>query len=78
MEIEELSELIGLIYDAALDHGAWPVMLNRLADVLSAQCSVIGSLNSSTNDAAVTAPRTDPEYLRSFIEYWAGTPLCGK
>jgi len=66
----EFSELVGLIYDTALDPGVWPVMLNRLADALSAQCSVIGLLDSSTNAAAMTAPRTDPEYLRSFAEYW--------
>jgi hypothetical protein len=68
---EEFSELVGFIYDAALDPDVWPVMLNRLADALSAQCSVIGLLDSSTNAAAMTAPRTDPEYLRSFTEYWA-------
>jgi DNA-binding CsgD family transcriptional regulator/PAS domain-containing protein len=78
MEGEEFSELIGLIYDAALDPEAWPVMLNRLADVLSAQCCVIGLLNSSTNGAAMTAPRTDPEYLRSFTEYWAGHAFMWK
>jgi hypothetical protein len=68
---EEFSELVGLIYDAALDPGAWPVMLNRLADVLSARCAFIGSHNSRTNATAMTAPRTDPECLYSFIEYWA-------
>jgi len=78
MQREELSELIGLIYDTALEPGSWPVLLNRLADVLSAQCSVIGLLNSSTNAAAMTAPRTDPEYLRSFAEYWVGHAFMWK
>ena len=78
MEDEGLSELIGTIYDTALDPYAWPVMLNRLADALSAQCSVIGLLNSSTNAAAMTAPRTDPQYLRSFTEYWAGRDFIWK
>jgi len=78
MEGKELSELIGLIYDAAMDPDAWPLMLNRLADLLSAQCSVIGLLNSSTNAAVMTAPRTDPEYLRSFTEYWAGHAFMWK
>ena len=68
---EEFSELVGLIYDAALGSSVYPVMLNRLADALSARCGVIGSRNSSTNATAMTAPRTDPEYLRSFTEYWA-------
>src|SRR5215469_12855477 len=67
MEGEEFSELIGSIYDAALDPEAWPVIFSRLTDVLSAQCGVIGSYNA----AAMTAPRTDFESLRSFTQYWA-------
>jgi len=78
MKIGELSELIGLIYDAALNPEAWPVMLNCLADVLSAQCSLIGSHNSSTDAVAMTAPRTDLQYLRSFAEYWAGRDFIWK
>ena len=58
---EEFSELIGLIYDAALGPDAWRVVLNRLADALSARCGVIGSRNSSTNATVMTAPRTDPD-----------------
>jgi DNA-binding CsgD family transcriptional regulator len=78
METEEFSELVGSIYDAALDPDAWPVMLNRLADALSAQCGVVGSDNSSANASAMTAPRTDPEHLRSFIEYWASRSFIWK
>jgi DNA-binding CsgD family transcriptional regulator len=74
----EFSELVGLIYDTALDPGVWPVLLNRLADALSARCGVIGSRNSSTNATAMTAPRTDPEYLRRFTEYWAGRAFIWK
>jgi DNA-binding CsgD family transcriptional regulator len=71
MADEECSELIGLIYDAALDPSAWPAMLNRLADSISALGAQVGSYNSRTNAIATIAPRTDPEYLRSFTEYWA-------
>jgi DNA-binding CsgD family transcriptional regulator/PAS domain-containing protein len=71
MEGGEFAELVGLIYDAASDPEVWSVLLNRLADVLSARCSFIGSHNSSTNVTAMTAPRTDPEYLHTFTEYWA-------
>jgi DNA-binding CsgD family transcriptional regulator/PAS domain-containing protein len=78
MNIEDVSPLIGLIYDAALDPDACPVMLNRLADTLSARCSAIASHNSRTNRTAITAPRTDPEYLRSFIEYWADRAFVWK
>jgi len=71
MNIEDASQLIGLIYDAALNSDACPIMLNHFADALSARCGAIASHNSRTNLTAITAPRTDPEYLRSFIEYWA-------
>jgi DNA-binding CsgD family transcriptional regulator len=71
MEGGEFSELVGLIYGTVLDPDVWPVLLNRLADALSALCSFIGSHDSSTNATAMTAPRTDPEYLHSFTEYWA-------
>jgi hypothetical protein len=75
---EEFSELIALIYDAALDPDAWSVLLNQLADALSAQCGFIGSHNSSTNATAMTAPRTDPEYLRCYTEYWASRAFIWK
>ena len=78
MEGKELLELIGLIYDAVLDSEAWPVMLNRLTDALSARCGFIGSHNSSTNATAMTAPRTDPECLRRYTEYWASRAFLWK
>jgi len=71
MRSDELSDLIGLVYDTALALDAWPVVLNRLADLFRATGAVIGSHNSTTSATAVIAPRTDPEYLRSFVEYWA-------
>jgi len=75
---EKFSELIASIYDAALDPGAWPVLLNKLADALSARCGFIGSHNASTNVTAMTAPRTDPEYLRWYTEYWASRAFLWK
>jgi DNA-binding CsgD family transcriptional regulator len=71
MLYDEVSDLIGLIYNTALDLDAWPVVLNRLADLFRANGAVIRSHNSITSVTAVIAPRTDPEYLRSFAEYWA-------
>jgi DNA-binding CsgD family transcriptional regulator len=75
---EHVSDLVGLIYDAAFDPDVWPVMLNRLADRLSAMCTEMGSHNASTNTTAMIAPRTDPEYLKSFTEYWAGRNFIWK
>lgn len=47
MRSDELSDFIGLVYDTALDLGDWPVVLNRLADLFSANGAVIGSHNST-------------------------------
>jgi DNA-binding CsgD family transcriptional regulator len=71
MNLEYVSGLIGSIYDGALCPGAWPEMLNRLADALSAKCGVVATLNSSTNTIAMSAPRADPEQLRTLTEHWA-------
>jgi hypothetical protein len=71
MRLHDLSELVGLIYDTALDPDAWPTMLNRLADLLAASSGAqIASCNSRTQVAMHLAPRPDPEYLRSLVEYW--------
>jgi DNA-binding CsgD family transcriptional regulator len=70
MRDDDFSELVGLTYVGALDPEIWPVMLNRLADILSATGAEIGSHNSSTKTTRMIAPRTDPEYLHSFTEYW--------
>jgi DNA-binding CsgD family transcriptional regulator len=73
MRLHDLSEFVGLIYDTALDPDAWPVMLNRLADLLAATTGAhFGSYNSRTYVTRNIAPRFDLEYIRSFSEYWAG------
>jgi DNA-binding CsgD family transcriptional regulator len=73
MGLHDLSEFVGLIYDTALDPDAWPTMLNGLADLLAATTGAhFGSYNSRTYVTRNIAPRFDPEYIRSFSEYWAG------
>jgi hypothetical protein len=73
MGFHDLSEFVGLIYDTALDSDAWPPMLDRLADLLAATTGAhFGSYNSRTYVTRNIAPRFDPEYIRSFSEYWAG------
>src|SRR5205823_4228042 len=55
------------------DPDVWPRMLDRLADLLAATIGAhFGSYNSRTYVTRNVAPRFDPEYIRSFSEYWAG------
>jgi len=71
MPLHDLSEFVGLIYDTALDPDACPIMLNRLADLLAATTgSHFGSYNSRTHVTTNVSPRQDPQYIRSFSEYW--------
>jgi DNA-binding CsgD family transcriptional regulator len=76
MRLQDLSEFVGLIYDTALDPDAWPVLLNRLADLLTATTgSHFGSYNSRTYVTANIAPRFDPKYIHSFSEYWGSRDI---
>src|SRR5260370_7068983 len=76
MRLQDLSEFVGLIYDAALDPDAWPTMLNRLADLLAAKTgSHVGSYNSRTQVTANVSPRQDAQDIRSFSEYWGSRDI---
>lgn len=67
----ELIALIDLIYDAALDSDLWPVVLIKLADAVGAAQIAMPSLDWRSNNFATIAPRTDPDLLASYKEYWA-------
>lgn len=75
MSLEDISDLVGLAYDAAFDWSFWPIVLNRLADVLTATSgAAIVSYNSRTRRRGLLYPRSSPEYIRSFLGYWC--PRC--
>jgi DNA-binding CsgD family transcriptional regulator len=67
----EFSELVGLIYDAALDRRAWPTALTRLADALGGWAVRLGVHDARTQAFSGEFPRTDPAYVRSYLDYWA-------
>jgi DNA-binding CsgD family transcriptional regulator len=76
MRAQDLSEFVGSIYDTALDRGACPPMLNRLADLLGATTGAhFGSYNSRTYVTRNVAPRFDQKYIRSFAEYWGSRDI---
>jgi DNA-binding CsgD family transcriptional regulator len=59
------------IYDAALDWHAWPAALDGLADAVKASAAQFGSYNAATHSLQTVMPRIDPDYAKSFVEYWA-------
>lgn len=68
---EDASVLIGDIYDAALDVGQWPRVLERLARGFGS-----ASAHLSTEDFAMTEGRlisfgTDPAYAQRYADYYA-------
>jgi DNA-binding CsgD family transcriptional regulator len=72
MRLQDLSELVGSIYDTALDPDAWPAILDRLADLLAATAGAhFGSYNSETYVCTDFASRLDPEYRRALPQYCA-------
>jgi DNA-binding CsgD family transcriptional regulator/PAS domain-containing protein len=68
---QELSNLIALIYDAAVDFDLWAVAMARLADAVGANTAAVGIYDSSTQRLAHVAARVDPEYQRRYLDYWA-------
>jgi DNA-binding CsgD family transcriptional regulator len=66
-----VNDAIKSIYDAALDWHAWPAALNGLADVVKASAAQFGSYNAVTHSLQTVMPRIDPDYAKSFVEYWA-------
>lgn len=75
MNLGDLSDLVGSAYDVAFDPDSWPIVLNRLADLLRATSgAAIVSYNAQTRRRGLLYPRSSPEYIRSFLEYWC--PRC--
>jgi DNA-binding CsgD family transcriptional regulator len=70
---DKLSDLIGLIYEAALDGGLWPNVLAGLADTAGAHIPMMGAYDLATHRASMLAPRMDPSQLR-LLAHWGREP----
>ncbi len=68
-EAEQLSLLIGEIYDAALDPVLWPAVLERVCTYMSGCIAVIHSQNvvSKTGNRYYSWG-DDPEYMRLYFD----------
>lgn len=70
----DLPVLIGIIYEAAAAVEAWPLALTAIADVLNASIVSLTIIDKSGALPLVhVAPRTDPLWLRAYMERWSGT-----
>jgi DNA-binding CsgD family transcriptional regulator len=67
-------DLVGSIYDAALDAQLWPDILNRIGDAVGGPQVVFGIYDPANGLVNMHAPRTDPEIMRKLAD-WAPTNL---
>ena len=70
---DEVLDLVGSIYDAALDAQLWPGVLNRIGDAIGGPQVVFGFYDPANGIADMHAPRTDPDIVRSFGN-WTNVP----
>lgn len=69
MNQDELLALIDQIYQAGADAERWPVVLQSIADAFGAGEASLSAV-SPRSVPWLVAPRTDPEYLRSYGEHY--------
>jgi DNA-binding CsgD family transcriptional regulator len=67
---EDINDLIGAIYDCALDSGGWPEILTRIADRCGAENAALVMVDPRLNLSVVLAPRADPDVISAYGEHW--------
>jgi DNA-binding CsgD family transcriptional regulator len=70
-EAEAISELIGTVYDAAIDPELWPGVLERACGFLSCCCGTLGFLNFT--DGALNMDVNwghDPDYTKLYLDHY--------
>lgn len=79
MKLDAVSELIDLIYQAALDPGKWPVFLEHFAEVVDGHAANLSYVEAGTPAApqiAVTV-RWPPEALVEYAAYYGARDPWG-
>jgi DNA-binding CsgD family transcriptional regulator len=67
---EDLSSLIGEIYDAAMEPALWPVVLGQIADFVGGSAAAFYAKDAATKTGSVhyDCGRSDPHYKRLYFE----------
>jgi DNA-binding CsgD family transcriptional regulator len=69
---QKVLDLVGTIYDAALDAKLWPDVLKSIGDAVGGPQIVFGIYDPANSVVNMHAPRTDPDIMRSLVD-WAQT-----
>jgi DNA-binding CsgD family transcriptional regulator/GAF domain-containing protein len=72
---EKLLDLVGAIYDAALDATLWPDVLNRIGDAVGGPEVIFGVYDPATGLSNLLAPRIDPALVSSLPDWAPRNPL---
>ncbi len=68
-------DLVGAIYDAALDAALWPEVLNRIGDAVGSPEVIFGIYDPTTGLSNLLAPRINPELVASLMDWAPRNPL---
>ena len=72
---DKVQDLVGSIYDAALDGDLWPNILNRIGDAVGGPQVMFGIYDPAIGLTNLLAPRIDPELTRSLVDWAPRNPL---
>jgi DNA-binding CsgD family transcriptional regulator/PAS domain-containing protein len=68
-------DLVGAVYEAALDAELWPEILNRIGDAVGGPDVIFGVYDPSTGLSNLLAPRIDPVRVNSLLDWAPRNPL---
>jgi len=72
---DEIVDLVGAIYDAALDAALWPDVLNRIGDAVGGPEILFGVYDPATGLSNMLSPRIDPARIGSLMDWAPRNPL---
>ena len=70
LNVVEYSEIVQLIYEAALDFNRWPAVLERLADEVGASVACLVRQDYAKSEGAMIMVRTDPKFAQLYADYY--------
>src|SRR6266700_2275112 len=72
---DKVLDLVGAIYDAALDAELWPDVLNRIGDTVGGPEVMFGIYDPATGLSNLLAPRVDPIVVDCLLDWAPRNPL---
>ena len=72
---DKVLDLVGSIYDAALDARLWPDVLDRIGDAVGGPEVIFGVYDPATGLSNLLAPRIDPVLVGSLMDWAPRNPL---